>query len=72
MRFIMTFRNLRPEADCAEQRGVSIRFVQRERAQRTGAPIVKVNYPLLGGICDTAHWAERCAILMSAGQGVLQ
>ena len=38
----MTFCNLITEANYAEQRGVSIRSVQRERAQRVGPPFIKV------------------------------
>jgi hypothetical protein len=38
----MTFRDLISETDYAEQRGVSIRSVQRERAQRVGPPFIKV------------------------------
>lgn len=34
----MTLRDLIPEADYAKQRGVSVRTVQRERAQRIGHP----------------------------------
>lgn len=38
----MTFCDLIPETDYAEQLGVSIRSVQRERAQRVGPPFIKV------------------------------
>lgn len=38
----MTFRDLITETDYAEQRGVSVRCVQRERAQRVGPPFIKV------------------------------
>jgi hypothetical protein len=38
----MNFRDLISETDYAEQRGVSVRSVQRERAQRLGAPFIKV------------------------------
>lgn len=38
----MTFRDLIAETDYADQRGVSIRSVQRERAQRVGPPFIKV------------------------------
>jgi hypothetical protein len=38
----MTFCDLISETDYAEQRGVSIRSVQRERAQRVGPPFIKV------------------------------
>ncbi len=38
----MTFRDLISETDYAEQRGISIRSVQRERAQRVGPPFIKV------------------------------
>ncbi|WP_333780742.1 helix-turn-helix domain-containing protein [Aliiroseovarius salicola] len=42
MRLFMTFRDLISETDYAEQRGVSVRSVQRERAQRIGPPFIKV------------------------------
>ncbi len=38
----MTFHDLISEADYAEQRAVSVRSVQRERAQRVGPPFIKV------------------------------
>jgi hypothetical protein len=38
----MTFRDLISEAGYAEQRGISLRSVQRERAQRIGPPFIKV------------------------------
>lgn len=38
----MTFRDLISEVDYAEQREVSVRSVQRERAQRVGPPFIKV------------------------------
>ena len=38
----MTLQDLIPEADYAAQRGVSVRTVQRERAQRIGPPFIKI------------------------------
>ena len=38
----MTIKDLIPEADYAAARGVSIRTVQRERAQRVGPPFIKL------------------------------
>nr|WP_309502351.1 helix-turn-helix domain-containing protein [uncultured Roseovarius sp.] len=38
----MTIQNLIPEADYAAARGVSVRTVQRERAQRIGPPFIKL------------------------------
>ena len=38
----MTIQDLIPEADFAAQRGVSLRTVQRERAQRIGPPFIKI------------------------------
>jgi len=38
----MDLQDLIPEADYAAQRGVSVRTVQRERAQRIGPPFIKL------------------------------
>ena len=38
----MTLQSLITEADYAAQRGVSLRTVQRERAQRMGPPFIKL------------------------------
>lgn len=38
----MTIQDLIPEPDFAAQRGVSLRTVQRERAQRIGPPFIKI------------------------------
>lgn len=38
----MTFLELISEKDYAEQRDISVRSVQRERAQRVGPPFIKV------------------------------
>jgi hypothetical protein len=38
----MTIQDLLPEAEYAAQRGVSVRTVQRERAQRIGPPFIKL------------------------------
>lgn len=38
----MTIQDLIPEADYAAARGVSLRTVQRERAQRIGPPFIKL------------------------------
>jgi len=38
----MTITDLITEADYAAQRGVSVRTVQRERAQRLGPPFIKL------------------------------
>lgn len=38
----MTFQELLSETDYAAQRGLSLRTVQRERAQRVGPPFIKV------------------------------
>lgn len=38
----MTIQDLIPEADYAAHRGVSVRTVQRERAQRIGPPFIKL------------------------------
>jgi len=38
----MTITDLITEADYAAQRGVSVRTVQRERAQRIGPPFIKL------------------------------
>ena len=38
----MTIADLIAEADYAAQRGVSLRTVQRERAQRIGPPFIKL------------------------------
>lgn len=38
----MTIQDLIPEADYAAARGVSVRTVQRERAQRIGPPFIKI------------------------------
>lgn len=39
----MTIQDLIPEADYAAARGVSVRTVQRERAQRIGPPFIKLS-----------------------------
>lgn len=38
----MTISDLIPEAEYAAARGVSLRTVQRERAQRSGPPFIKL------------------------------
>lgn len=38
----MTIQDLLTEADFAAARGVSVRTVQRERAQRIGPPFIKI------------------------------
>jgi hypothetical protein len=38
----MKLSDLIPETDYAAQRGVSLRTVQRERAQRIGPPFIKL------------------------------
>ena len=38
----MTIQDLIPETDYAAARGVSLRTVQRERAQRIGPPFIKL------------------------------
>lgn len=38
----MTIEDLIPETDYAAARGVSLRTVQRERAQRIGPPFIKL------------------------------
>lgn len=38
----MTIADLIPENEYAAQRGVSVRTVQRERAQRMGPPFIKL------------------------------
>lgn len=38
----MTIKELIPEADYAADRGVSLRTVQRERAERVGPPFIKL------------------------------
>ena len=38
----MTIQDLIPEAEYAAQRRVSLRTVQRERAQRLGPPFIKL------------------------------
>jgi hypothetical protein len=38
----MTISDLIPEASYAASRGVSVRTVQRERAQRIGPPFIKL------------------------------
>ncbi|MCA1777482.1 MAG: helix-turn-helix domain-containing protein [Loktanella sp.] len=38
----MTIQDLIPERDFAAARGVSLRTVQRERAQRIGPPFIKL------------------------------
>ena len=38
----MTIADLIPEAEFAALRGVSVRTVQRERAQRIGPPFIKL------------------------------
>ena len=38
----MTIQDLIPEAEYAAQRGVSLRTIQRERAQRVGPPFIKL------------------------------
>lgn len=38
----MTIQDLIPEADYAAARGVSLRTIQRERAQRIGPPFIKL------------------------------
>lgn len=38
----MTITDLITESDYAAQRGVSVRTVQRERAQRIGPPFIKL------------------------------
>lgn len=38
----MTIQDLISEANYAAQRGVSVRTVQRERAQRIGPPFIKL------------------------------
>lgn len=38
----MTIKDLLTEADYAQARGVSLRTVQRERAQRVGPPFIKL------------------------------
>lgn len=38
----MTLQDLISETDYAAQRGVSVRTVQRERAQRIGPPFIKL------------------------------
>ena len=38
----MTIQDLIPETEFAKQRGVSVRTVQRERAQRVGPPFIRL------------------------------
>ncbi|MBC7164844.1 MAG: transcriptional regulator [Roseovarius sp.] len=38
----MTLKDLIPESEYAAARGVSLRTVQRERAQRVGPPFIKL------------------------------
>lgn len=38
----MTIQDLIPETEFAKQRGVSVRTVQRERAQRIGPPFIRL------------------------------
>ena len=52
----MTFRELITETDYAEQRGVSIRSVQRERAQRVGPPFIKVGRKVYYRLAAIEGW----------------
>lgn len=52
----MTLQDLIPEADYAAARGVSVRTVQRERAQRIGPPFIKLGRSIYYRSQAIADW----------------
>lgn len=67
----MTIQDLIPESEFATQRGVSLRTVQRERAQRVGPPYIKLGRKVFYRPAAIAAWLlDQERIQPRAGRGV--